>query len=128
MSQENVELVRMVTEAFVRDDIDEALRHCHPDVVYRPAQEAPATGIAAVRAALERWADGVERRKLVAEELRDAGDRVLLTIRFQGRGRSSGVEVSSRFYELFTVRDLRIIRWEEFTDRLPALEAAGLSE
>jgi ketosteroid isomerase-like protein len=49
-------------------------------------------------------------------------------ILFRGRGRGSGVEVEARFYEVYTVRDGRTVRWEEFSDRAEALKAAGLRE
>ena len=128
MSQENVEAVRKVSDAMARDDLDDVLRRCDPDVVYKPAQEAATYGQHGLRKALERWGSDIERLELVTEELLDAGDRVVLTISLRGRGRSSGVEIFARFYEVFELRDGAILRWEEFTDRGPALEAAGLSE
>lgn len=128
MSEENVEAVRKVSDAMARDDLDEVLRCCDPDVIYKPAQEAATCGQQGLRRALERWGSDIERLELVTEELLDAGDRVVLTIFLRGRGRSSGVEVATRFYEVFKLRDGAILRWEEFTDRAPALEAAGLSE
>jgi ketosteroid isomerase-like protein len=128
MSRENIEAVRKVTNAMARDDLDEVLRRCDPDVTYRPAQEAATYGQQDVRRALERWGGDIERLELVTEELLDAGDRVVLTILLRGRGRISGAEIATRFYEVFKLRDGAILRWEEFTDRGPALEAAGLSE
>jgi ketosteroid isomerase-like protein len=128
MSEENVEIVRKVCDAFGRNDLDQVLSHCDPDVVYKPAQEATRHGLGAVRASLERWAGDIERLELVAEELLDVGDRVFVTILIRGRGRRSGVETSARFYEVFSLRRGTISHWEEFTDRSPALEAAGLSE
>ncbi len=128
MSQENVEAVRKVTNAMARDDLDEVLRRCDPDVIYKPAQEAATYGQQDLRRALERWGSDIERLELVTEELLDAGDRVVLTILLRGRGRISGAEIATRFYEVFKLRDGAILRWEEFTDRGPALEAAGLSE
>ena len=77
---------------------------------------------------MERWGSDIERLELVTEDLLDAGDRVVLTILLRGRGRISGAEIAMRFYEVFKLRDGAILRWEEFTDRGPALEAAGLSE
>ncbi len=129
MSQENVEAVRKVTDAMARDDLDEVLRRCDPDVIYKPAQEAATYGQQDLRRALERWGSDIERLELVTEELLDAGDRVVLTILLRGRGRISGAEIAAtRFYEVFKLRDGAILRWEEFTDRAPALQAAGLSE
>jgi ketosteroid isomerase-like protein len=128
MSQENVEVIRKVCDAFVRNDLGKVLSHCDPDVVYKPAQEAAAHGLDAVRASLERWTGDIERLELVAEEFLDVGDSVFVTIAIRGRGRSSGAEVSARFYEVFILRGGTILQWEEFTDRSPALEAAGLQE
>ena len=127
MSHENVEAVRKVSDAMARDNLDDVLRRCDPDVVYKPAQEAATYGQQGLRKALERWGSDIERLELVTEELLDAGDRVVLTISLRGRGRSSGAEIFARFYEVFELRDGAILRWEEFTDRGPALEAAGLS-
>jgi ketosteroid isomerase-like protein len=126
MSKGNLEVVRKLCDAVERDDLDEVLSHCAPDVLYRPAQELEVHGRDAVRASLERWTGDIERLELVAEELLDAGDRVVLVILLRGRGRNSGVEIEARFYEVFTLRDRSILQWEEFTDRSPALEAAGL--
>jgi ketosteroid isomerase-like protein len=128
MSEENVEVIRKVCDAFVRDDLDHVLSHCDPDVVYKPAQEATRQGLGAVRASLERWVGDIQRLELVAEEFLDVGDRVFVTILIRGRGRSSGVETSARFCEVFSLRRGTILDWEEFTDRSPALKAAGLRE
>jgi ketosteroid isomerase-like protein len=128
MSQEDVEVIRKVCDAFVRDDLDQVMAHCDANVVYKPAQEAAAYGLDGVRASLERWTGDIERLELVAEEFLDVGNRVFVTIVVRGRGRSSGAEVSARFYEVFILRGGTILHWEEFTDRSPALEAAGLSD
>ncbi len=47
---------------------------------------------------------------------------------FRGRGRGSGVEVDARFYDVYTLRNGKIVRVDEFAEREDALEAAGLSE
>jgi uncharacterized protein len=112
----------------VRGDFDEVLAILDPDIVYRSAQEAPVQGREAVRAAWERWEASWDEVEMTSEEIIDAGDRQLQVILFRGRGRGSGVKVEARFYEVYTVRDGRTVRWEEFSDRAEALEAAGLSE
>ena len=58
----------------------------------------------------------------------DAGDRVVVTARHRGRGRESGVSVDARFYEIYSLRDGKIVRVDEFAERIEALEAAGLRE
>jgi len=59
------------------------------------------------------------------EEARDLGDVVFLDASHHGRGRASGVEVSSRMAYLYTVRDGKIARAELYATREEALAAAG---
>jgi ketosteroid isomerase-like protein len=53
---------------------------------------------------------------------------VLLTAHHRGRGQGSGVEVDTRFYEVYMLRDGKVVRVDEFSERAEALEAAGLRE
>jgi ketosteroid isomerase-like protein len=72
------------------------------------------------------WADGAS---LEIEELIDAGDKVLVLIRYGGRGKMSGVGVEALVWNLWAFRGGRPDEWTYFgEDRPAALEAAGLSE
>ena len=62
------------------------------------------------------------------EELIGVGDRVFVTARFRGRGRASGVEVEGRHFEVYMLRNRKVLRVDEYADRADALEAAGLRE
>ena len=99
-----------------------------PDMAWNPVDEAASQGHDGVRAALARWEGEWDEYEATAEEFVDMGDRVVATLHFHGRGRGSGVETDARFYEVYTVRDGKIVRMDEFTERSEALEAAGLSE
>ena len=66
--------------------------------------------------------------RLMPEEFVDMGDRVVVTVRLGGRGRGSGVEIDARFYDVYTLRDNKIVRMDQFTERSEALAAAGLSQ
>ena len=128
MSQENVERVRKSLDAYRRGDYVAASRSLAPDVVWEVGQELPARGPAAVRELWKRWDNEWEGLETVADEILDAGDKVVLAIRYQGRGRGSGVQVSDRLFEVHTFRDGQCVRKVDFTKRSEALEAAGLSE
>ena len=128
MSKENVEGVRRAFDAYLGGDIEEALASLDPEIVFEPAHEGPVRGRDAVRASLERWQAPWAGHELIFEEAIDAGDYVIQPILFRGRERGSGIEVESRFYEVFTIQDGRAVRWQEFSDRSEALESAGLSE
>jgi ketosteroid isomerase-like protein len=72
------------------------------------------------------WADGA---RLEVQELIDAGDKVLVLIRFGGRGKVSGAEVEAVVWNLWTFRDGEPVRWTYLGEgRAEALAAAGLSE
>jgi ketosteroid isomerase-like protein len=65
---------------------------------------------------------------VTVEEIIDAGDQVVVVAHHEGRGRASGVEVDTRFYEVYKLREGKVARVDEYTERADALEAAGLSE
>jgi ketosteroid isomerase-like protein len=63
------------------------------------------------------------------EEFIDVGDdRVFTWCRYTGRGRASGAPADWHLAIIFTIRDGKIVRGEEYFDRDEALEAAGLTE
>ena len=130
MSQENVEIVQRAFDAFHSRDTDraEALATIDPNVVYSPVEDGPSYGLNAIRDQFKRWESSWEGLVETAEEFIDAGDRVVVTALYRGRGRGSGVPIEARFYAVYTLRDSRVVRVDEFTDRAEALEAAGLSE
>jgi ketosteroid isomerase-like protein len=128
MSQENVEIVRRFFEDYRRGDFDTALECLAPDVVYKVTQEAPAHGPEAVRAIWERWEGAWEDLETVDEDYVDAGDQVVVTVRYSGRGAGSGVEFDQKSFEVYELRDGRCVRKTEYADRAEALAAAGVSE
>ena len=125
MSQENVEIVRRF---LIIEDVDEALTHADPGIVWNPIEELPTEGHGAVRASLARWKAEWHDYKVMPEEYVDRGDRVVVTVLLRGRGRGSGVEIDARFYDVYTVRDGKIVRMDQFTERSQAIQAAGLAE
>jgi ketosteroid isomerase-like protein len=125
MSHENVEIVRRF---LVVEDLDEALMDVDPDIVWNPVEESSAEGHDAVRASTARWKGEWDDYELIPEGFADAGDRVVATVRFRARGRGSGIEVDARLYDVFTLRDGKIVRMDQFTEQSEALAAVGLSQ
>ena len=54
-------------------------------------------------------------------------DAALAIIEMRGRGRGSGVPAEMRFFQLWTLRDGRLVRMEMFTDLDDARRAAVLA-
>jgi ketosteroid isomerase-like protein len=128
MSKENVEAARRCLEAYCRGDYDEASAYLAADVVWEVGQELPARGPAAVRDVWRRWDAEWEEMETVAEEYIDAGDQLVVIVRYRGRGRLSGVEVNDLLFEVHTLRDGQCIRKVDFPTRSEALQAVGLAE
>jgi ketosteroid isomerase-like protein len=124
MSQENVEIVRR----FLCVDVEEALTYADPEIVWNPIEEMPTEGHDAVRASLARWKAEWDDYEVMPEELVDSGDHVIATVRLRGRGRGSGVEIDARFYDVYKLRDGKIVRMDQFTERSQALEAVESGE
>jgi ketosteroid isomerase-like protein len=96
--------------------------------VLNPIDEAASSGFDAMRADMEWWASAFDELKVTIEEIIDAGDQVVVVAYHWGRGRESGVKVDTRFYEVYTLREAKVWRVDEYTERAEALVAAGLSE
>jgi ketosteroid isomerase-like protein len=72
------------------------------------------------------WAEDY-RPKL--EEVAGLGDdHVFAVVGLVGKGKNSGMRMDARFYDVFTVREMLIVRIEEYVSRREAFEAAGLGE
>jgi ketosteroid isomerase-like protein len=132
MSQDNVELVRLGHEAF-RNGGEEALfAYFDVDVDLRPIEETPGVesylGHEGVRRYFEVTRDAFGEFGWDPLEFVDVGDHVLVATRFYAEGRGSGLPVEAIIYNVFTVREGKVVRIRGSLDRSKALEAAGLRE
>jgi ketosteroid isomerase-like protein len=133
VSRPNVEIVRRAYEAFNRGELDSTLAAGATTFEYVatgviPGAEGIYRGREEYRAFLERWWGEFEDPKVDVHELIDAGDRVLASVTFRGRGKLSGVEASWSLWQLWTVQGRQITRGRGFTSKAEALEAARMHE
>lgn len=133
MSQQNVEIVRRVIDAWNRDEQERVIRFLDPDVVFdatrRLINPRTYTGMEGMRAMLADRDEVWEEFRTEPDEFVDAGDRVVVIGRWVGRGKGSGIEVQQPVAHVFTLHGGRVVRWElGYTGRDQALEAAGLRE
>jgi ketosteroid isomerase-like protein len=127
MSQKNVEIVRQGLEAWERGDLSEVIRDFDESVVTRPIIGPEWHGPQGVLEMAADWVEGFDEFTMIGEEFIDAGDAVVVRIRQEGRGASTGVPVQVTFWFVYSLKDAKVIRFEMFQDRDQALQAVGLS-
>jgi ketosteroid isomerase-like protein len=140
MSQENVEIVKGLFSAADRMEKDDLLaalpemvqQTCDPEIVWvedpKRADSTTYHGHDGVIESWTRWLESFDDYGMELEDVRDCGDRVLVTSRERARGRGSDATLSTRSYQVMTFREGKVLRYQEFYDERMALEAAGLSE
>jgi ketosteroid isomerase-like protein len=131
-SRDNAAIVQAVYAAFSGlaqggEIASYVARHFDPDCEYRPVEEASTIrGHAALIRWVERWLEAWDDAWDEVDEIIEAGEIVVAAIRVHGRGQLSGMEISQRLFDVFELRDGRVVRIREYLDPEQALEAAGL--
>jgi ketosteroid isomerase-like protein len=133
VSQENVEIVRELWDAFERGDIESMVAGCTADVVIVQPPEVPDRksyiGRTAAREAVEDWPRDWEDFRVELTEITDLADEFVLSVgRNRGRGRTSGVPVDVEVFYVIRIREGKMARMAMFLDRSEALKAVGLEE
>jgi ketosteroid isomerase-like protein len=131
MSQENVEIVRRMYEAFHGGDADGALAYFDPEVEVDASvrvDEGIGHGRDAVNAMVARWLAAWDEWREEIEEIRDLDSRVLVISKQRGRAKGSGIEVETRYAVLYEIQDDLIKAMTLYATAAEAIEAAGLRE
>jgi ketosteroid isomerase-like protein len=129
MSQENVEIVRAVIDAFNRGDWDSMLKDAAPSMEYDLSHAAGPNrgvyGLDQVRGVVDEFARSWVSARIEPHEFIEAGPHVIVpwTAYFTGR---DGIEVHARVAWTFTIRGGEIERVCMYQERQDAIEAAGL--
>jgi ketosteroid isomerase-like protein len=126
MSEENVDLVRRIYDAWdrdvsARDFISEDVEYVNPDYAVEPGTRIGRRSFAVVRETYEDFRIDVERF------LDAGGDDVVVLARYSGSGSGSGVAVAGEQGYVWTVRHGQAVRFRWFNSHNEALEAAGLA-
>src|SRR5512134_337661 len=133
MSEENVEIVRRAIEAHGREGLDASLRHYyHPEIEWTSTGDfiEPATycGHDGIRRYLGTVEEEFTDFRVEPVELIDAGEQVVTSVRFTGRGKVSGAPVELTLFSVGSLQDGLIYRVRNYPNMAAALEAAGLRE
>ena len=130
MSQDDVEFLRGIYEEWGRGDYSreffaaDIVSHAHGFVDIEGGQAGLENVLESQREWLRQWERPFSAE---AEEYIPAGDRVVVLIRWRGKGRGSGVELEAEGAHVWQLRDGEAVRWDVYRDRDKALADAGVS-
>jgi ketosteroid isomerase-like protein len=134
MSQENVEIVRRVTEAFAAGDMETVFEWVAPEVEWDFSnaqtwvEEPVYRGYDGILQFFRKWTEEWEDYRFEFDEVIDAGDKAVVVVRDEGTSKSARIKLERRHAEVWTLRENRVVRIEPFDHKHQALEAVGLSE
>jgi ketosteroid isomerase-like protein len=132
MSQENVEIVRQVYEAFNRGDWDAVYRDFAEDAKMTTPARGLDAGIFRGREEHQAyWEDFFRPYEAVTTEpveFFESDDQLVVFIKTRARPKDSSAEVEFGTGHLWTIRDGTVLSLRIFPEPEKALEAAGLRE
>jgi ketosteroid isomerase-like protein len=129
----NVELVRSIYAAWERGDFSSA-NWAHPEIEYVMADGlTPGSwiGLAGMAESVRDFMGAWEGFRIEADEYRELDDaRVLVLVRYGGRGKASGLEIEQMQREgahVYHLRDGKVVKRVHYFDRDRALADLGLA-
>ena len=125
MSDRNIQLINEIYSAFNHRDYEGVLAHFTPDFEWLAADNSPLAdqspyrGIDAVRTGVfDRIAAGFERLEVSRDETFAGDDRVVALGHYQGSFRGRSDEFRTQVAHIWTVRDGRATRFQQYVDTL----------
>ena len=131
MSEANVEIVRSCYQLWESRDWPALPEIFDPNVVIDLSRNVFNPDVYRGHAGVEKYVQVVEEVwedfQIRPAEFIDAGDNVVTWITIHGKGKESGVEVEMQLFNVWTLRESKVVRIVGgHRDRSEALEAAGL--
>ena len=133
MSQQNLEVVRRINDAFNRQDGAAVRERWTSDGEWRPAyfgggllEGTVFRGIDRIVEFVELQRETWERAGLETLETRAEEDWVLVKVRLSATGRASGIPAERVTWNVYELRDGKIATGRAYTTESEALTAVGL--
>jgi hypothetical protein len=136
MSQENVQAMRGLYDAFNSGDLDTFAQGVSRDLLWNEADNSlysggnPYRSFTAVRdGVFDPTARDFDNFRVDLEQLLDAGDHVIGTGRYRGKCKATGKELSTQFCHLLHVDgDGKLDRVQEYADTLDEAQVTGRTQ
>jgi len=127
MSQENVEIVRLIYEGWARGDFS-AAEAFDPAVDFEMVDwphPARSRGIAEMSSIWEETLSAWDDFRAEPSDFLDRGDSVLVFTHVEAFGKESGAEVSADTAAIWTIEDGKVVRLALYWDTATAQRAVG---
>jgi ketosteroid isomerase-like protein len=130
MSQDNVDLIRSIYDAFATGDVPGVVGRMAADMEWNEAENFPYADGNPYRGA-EAILGGVFARlggewdgfAPVPEEYLDAGDTVVVLGRYHGTYKATGGVLNAQMAHVWRVKDGKAVHFQQYTDTLQANKA-----
>ena len=132
MSQENVEIVRKVYDAWSRSDLSRAFEFLDPEVVWEAIEDAPDAGTyrghSGVKRLMDDWLQDFEDFAFECGQPVEVDGGFVLEQWWRNTGKGSGLKTEIHYAAIYTFRRGKVLTVKEYNTCAEALEAARLSE
>ena len=136
MSQQNVQAIRRLYEAFAQGDMDAFERGCSRDILWNEAENSLYAGgnpyrsfAALLTGVFTPTLRDFEDFRCNVEKLIDAGDYVIGTGRYRGTHKTTGKSLSAQFCHVMHVdQQGKLEAVQEYVDTLHEAEVSGRTE
>jgi ketosteroid isomerase-like protein len=129
---DKVQLIKGVYERWREGDFRAGVELFDPLILFIMRPEFPDAGsylgvervAEYMRGLLEPWT----HLTIEAEEIIEAGDSMVVAVHQRGTGGGSGAPTGFRYFQVWSFRGDKVIRFESIRERADALRAVGLPE
>lgn len=131
MSQENVNVVRDIYEAFGRGNIPAVLATLDPNIEWIAANNSPYADRSPYHG-VNQVLEGVFMRigadfdgfTIKVGELLDAGDKIVMLGSYSGVVKATGKPIDAQVAHVWTITGGKVVKWQQYTDTHHLAEAA----
>jgi uncharacterized protein len=128
MSNDNVATVRGVYDLFARRDFasmpfDPQIKWVEPDVEGSPVSGTHHGRESVIKEVFAPCLDRLDNFRLQCDKYLNAGDQVVVTGYFLGRGKDTGNELNAPFAHIWTLRNGKVTSFQNYTDTANWLQA-----
>lgn len=132
MTQQNVDLIRSIYEAFASGDIPGVVARMSPEIVWNEAENFPYADNnpyrgpeAILTGVFGRIATDWQDFTATPEEFLGCGDTVVVLGRYRGKSTATGKEINAQLAHVWRVHDGKAADFQQYTDTLQVARAIG---